>query len=50
MANEEKNILHSFYGSKDFIKVKQCLEIGKIVFSFVSVKNPKNYLDCYLEA
>ena len=50
MANEEKNILHSFYGSKDFVKVKQCLEIGKIVFSFVTKNNPKNFLDCYLEA
>lgn len=47
---EEKNLLASYYGGKAFVKIKQCLEIGKIQFSFVEKDNSKNYIDCYMEA
>lgn len=46
----ENNVLAAFYGSLAFVKIKQCLEIGKILFSFVELKNPKNNIDCYMEA
>lgn len=49
--NVEKNVLHSFYSSKAFVKIKQCLSIGKMLFSFVSKENSKEqHIDCYLEA
>ena len=48
--NEEKNVLLEVYGSKAFLKVKQCLEIGKIQFSFVNKNNSKQCIDCYMEA
>lgn len=47
---EEKNLLTALYGSAAFVKIKQCLEIGKIQFSFVDLKNGKNHIDCYMEA
>ncbi|MCF0127931.1 MAG: hypothetical protein HUJ70_05145 [Pseudobutyrivibrio sp.] len=46
----EKNLLASFYGASAFVKIKQCLEIGKILFSFVDLKDSKNHIDCYMEA
>ncbi len=48
--NEERNLLAAYYGSKAFVKIKQCLEIGKIQFSFVDKENTKNHIDCYMEA
>lgn len=48
--SEEKNLLQAFYGSKAFFKIKQCLEIGKIQFSFVDKANAKNFINCYMEA
>nr|MCR4904043.1 hypothetical protein [Butyrivibrio sp.] len=33
-----------------FMKSKQCLEIGKIQFSFVDSENPKNHIDVYMSA
>ncbi|WP_026658236.1 hypothetical protein [Butyrivibrio sp. AC2005] len=47
---EEKNLLAAYYGKKTFVKIKQCLEIGKIQFSFVDKVNSKNHIDCYMEA
>jgi hypothetical protein len=47
---EERNLLAAYYGSKAFVKIKQCLEIGKIQFSFVDKENSKNHVDCYMEA
>lgn len=47
---DEKNLLAAYYGSKAFVKIKQCLEIGKIQFSFVDKENTKNHIDCYMEA
>ena len=40
--NEERNLLAAYYGSKAFVKIKQCLEIGKVQFSFVDKENTKN--------
>ena len=48
--NEERNLLAAYYGSKAFVKIKQCLEIGKVQFSFVDKENTKNHIDCYMEA
>ncbi len=48
--NEEKNLLAAYYGQKAFVKIKQCLEIGKIQFSFVDKENSKSHIDCYMEA
>ena len=48
--NEERNLLAAYYGSKAFVKIKQCLEIGKVQFSFVDKGNTKNHIDCYMEA
>ncbi len=48
--NEERNLLAAFYGKKAFVKIKQCLEIGKILFSFVDLSNTKNHIDCYMLA
>lgn len=47
---EEKNLLGAYYGSNAFVKIKQCLEIGKVQFSFVDKTNTKNHIDCYMEA
>ncbi|MBO5620099.1 MAG: hypothetical protein J5959_00545 [Butyrivibrio sp.] len=47
----EKNLLGAYYGSKAFVKIKQCLEIGKIQFSFVDKENPKDkFIDVYMLA
>lgn len=48
--SEDRNVLISAYGKKDFLKIKQCLEIGKIQFSFVNMENPANNIDCFIEA
>lgn len=48
--NEEKNLLGAYYGNTAFVKIKQCLEIGKIQFSFVDKANTRNHIDCYMEA
>lgn len=48
--NEEKNVLAAYYGSKAFVKIKQCLEIGKVQFSFVDKANSSQHIDCYMEA
>ncbi|ADL36553.1 hypothetical protein bpr_IV189 (plasmid) [Butyrivibrio proteoclasticus B316] len=48
--NEEKNLLAAYYGKKAFVKIKQCLEIGKIQFSFVDLNNTKDHIDCYMLA
>ena len=48
--NEEKNLLAAYYGKKAFVKIKQCLEIGKIQFSFVDLANSKNFIDVYMLA
>lgn len=48
--NLEKNVISAYYGEKAFCKVKQNLEIGKVVFSFVDFSNPKDFIDCYMEA
>ncbi len=47
---EEKNLLAAYYGKKAFLKIKQCLEIDKIQFSFVEKDDAKNHIDCYMEA
>ena len=47
---EEKNVLSAFYGGTAFVKIKQCLEIGKILFSFVDLQYGKNHIDCYMDA
>ena len=47
---EEKNLLAAYYGKKAFVKIKQCLEIGKIQFSFVDLANSKNFIDVYMLA
>lgn len=48
--NEEKDVLDAYYGVKAFVKIKQCLEIGKMLLSFVSLKNAADHIDCYMEA
>lgn len=51
MATEkENNVLSEMYGAKAFVKVKQCLDIDKMLLSFVSRENSKNYIDCYMKA
>ena len=51
MASEkENNVLSEMYGAKAFVKVKQCLDIDKMLFSFVSLENSKQYIDCYIKA
>ena len=48
--NEEKNVLMALYGSKAFVKIKQCLDIDKMCFSFVDKADPKKHIDCYMSA
>lgn len=48
--DKDKNVLSAFYTKKDFLKIKQCLEIGKIQFSFVNIENPKKKVECYMLA
>lgn len=46
----ENNVLSAFYGKKAFLKVKQCLEIGKIQFAFVNMEDSRIHIDCYMDA
>lgn len=50
MAEKEKDLLMSVYGGSAFLKIKQALEIGKVCFSFVDIKEPKNHIDIYMDA
>lgn len=52
MSNKEPEVLHDFYGSKAFVKIKQCLEIDKMCFSFVNSQEgkTKEHIDCYMKA
>ena len=46
---EEKEVIHSMYTKTTFVKIKQSLEIGKILLSFVDMNTKKN-IDCYMQA
>lgn len=48
----EPDVLQDIYGSKAFVKIKQCLEIGKMLFSFVNFQQGKTteHIDCYMTA
>lgn len=46
----DKDLLLAIYGGKSFVKIYQALEIGKIKFSFVNKENPKEHIDCYIDA
>lgn len=52
MANETKDrdVLIPLYGSKAFVKIKQCLDIDKVCFSFVDKADSKKHVDVYMEA
>lgn len=45
----ELNVLHAVYSSKTFLKVKQWLEGGQMIFSFVN-KDTKDFIDVYFSA
>ena len=47
--DREKNVLHAVYSSKTFFKVKQWLESGQMIFSFVN-KETKVSEDIYFTA
>lgn len=47
--NDEPEVLAAWYSDKAFVKVKQNLGIGKILFSFVDL-NTKENIDCYMTA
>lgn len=51
-VNKEPEVLHDIYGGKAFVKIKQCLEIGKMLFSFVNSQEgqTKEHVDCYISA
>lgn len=42
------NVLYGIFGGKAFLKIKSALEIDKMVFSFVSKENAKEYNDIYM--
>lgn len=44
------DMLLEVYGGKAFFKIYQCLTIGKIKFSFAKKDNPKDGIDCYVDA
>ena len=48
-SNKEKNVLQAMYTKNTFVKIKQCLEIDKMLFSFVDM-NTKEHIDCYMDA
>jgi len=55
IERQDNNVLHAMYTKDSFVKVKQKLEIGKILFSFVNKKkkNPDGSIesiDCYMDA
>lgn len=47
---EDNDLLLAIYGNDNFLKVYQALEIGKIRFSFVPKEDPKNSIDCFVNA
>ena len=47
---EDNDLLIAIYGKDSFLKVYQALEIGKIKFSFVKKEDPKNSIDCFMNA
>lgn len=48
--NTGADMLLEVYGGKAFFKVYQCLEIGKVKFSFAKKDSPQNGIDCYVDA
>lgn len=48
--NKEPEVLAAWYSDKAFVKIKQVLDIGKILFSFVNKEKPDENIDCYLTA
>lgn len=44
---EEPELIHAFYGSDTFVKIKQAFEIGRVLFSFKNKKTGEN-IDCYM--
>ncbi len=46
---EEREVIHACYTKNTFVKIKQSLEIGKILLSFVDMQAKKN-IDCYMSA
>lgn len=49
IMKEEKEVLYDIYAKETFVKVKQALGIGKMLFSFVN-KTSKEHIDVYLLA
>ena len=47
---EDNDLLLAIYGNDNFLKVYQALEIGKIRFSFVPKEDPKDSIDCFVNA
>ncbi len=47
--NEEREVIHSMYTKTTFVKIKQVLDIDKVLFSFVDSQNKIN-IDCYMSA
>lgn len=48
--NKEPEVLAALYRSKAFVKIKQNLAIGKILFSFVNMEKKTEHIDCYMTA
>lgn len=48
--NTEKNVIHAVFNRKSFVKIKQCLEIGKVLLSFVDMEKTDKHIDCYMSA
>ncbi len=46
--SEDRSVIDAFYSKKAFVKIRQCLEIGKVQFSFVDAASPKTHIDCYM--
>ena len=47
---EQIRTLVEAFGSDAFVKIYQALKIGKMKFSFVNVKDAKNFADYYMDA
>ena len=50
MAGKENDVIHAMFNRASFVKIKQCLEIGKILFSFVNMNSADKHIDCYMDA
>lgn len=51
VTNDSPDMLIDVYGGKNFFKVYQALEIGKMKFSFVNKEDPKGkHIDIYVDA